>query len=243
MPHCPNDDLNSNEQRLLTALKNGEEWAFSAIYEQYWRKLLGISYRLVRDKDLATSIVQDLFIYLWQKREILQIDSLESYLSTAIRFSTYKVLHQNKRRTAVHAELANEISSDIDEQQIDALFLKEYLQTGISMLPTRCQLVFKLSRENYQSYKEIAEQLNISEKSVEAHISRALKFLRHMKTAYFPSVGIAWRLKEENFFKNMNWLNELKLGASAGRTGTRNLGVNLSLPNDSVGVAKYYITY
>lgn len=167
-----------SDQQLLQGLKQGDESSFSEIYERYWQRLLGIAYHLIRDKDLAECIVQDVFVSLWHRRDTVEIVSLDSYLSTAIRFATYKTIYRNRRKEEIRQSFHVDTYSNIDEQQIDALFLKEYLQAGIEQLPSKCKLVFKLSRDAQQSNKEIAEQLEISEKSVEAHINRALKFLR-----------------------------------------------------------------
>lgn len=167
-----------SDQMLLAALCEGDESAFTTIYNRYWKRLLAIAYSNLKDKTLAEEVVQEVFISLWNRRCNLHVASLEAYLAKAVKFSTFKSIHRNKR----HAEIENSISiSDayIADEIIESKFLKEYLEGVIEKLPNKCRLVFKLSRESYLTNKEISQNLAISEKSVEAHITRALKVLKY----------------------------------------------------------------
>ena len=177
-----NKHLNSvkiikHDQQLIQALKTGSEQAFTEIYNLYWKKLLGLSIRYLRDQTLAEGVVQEVFISLWNKKELLQIDSLERYLATAVKYSTFKAIHKNNR----HIEVESHVPVHeyyVEDEQIDARFLKDYLDSVVNTLPEKCKIVFKLSRDSQLSNHEISSSLNISEKTVEAHITRALKVLR-----------------------------------------------------------------
>jgi RNA polymerase sigma-70 factor (family 1) len=166
-----------SKKNLLLALRDGDENAFTTIYNTYWKKLLALAYANLKDKMLAEEVVQEVFISLWNRRFDQRIESLEAYLATAVKFSTFKSLHRNRR----HSEIENQIETKdyyIQDDVIESKFLKEYLDGVVEKLPDKCRLVFKLSRESYLSNKEIAKDLDISEKSVEAHITRALKLLK-----------------------------------------------------------------
>lgn len=166
-----------SKKNLLLALRDGDENAFTTIYNTYWKKLLALAYANLKDKMLAEEVVQEVFISLWNRRFDQRIESLEAYLATAVKFSTFKSLHRNRR----HSEIENQIEIKdyyIQDDVIESKFLKEYLDGVVEKLPDKCRLVFKLSRESYLSNKEIAKDLDISEKSVEAHITRALKLLK-----------------------------------------------------------------
>ncbi len=169
--------INLHDQELVQALKKGSEKAFTEIYNQYWKKLLSISYRYLQDKTLAEGVVQEVFISLWNKREIIEIETLESYLATAVKYSTFKAIHKNNRHTQVEGSVS---TSDfyVEDEVIEARFLKDYLDGVVNTLPEKCRLIFKLSRESQLSNQEISSNLNISEKTVEAHITRAIKVLR-----------------------------------------------------------------
>ena len=169
----------SSENKLLISLKEGDRNAFSLIYNTYWKRLLAVSYSHLKDKTLAEEVVQEVFISLWNRRMTLEIKSLESYLATAVKFATFKAIQRMKRHAEIENNLAKTDTESVSDDYVDAKFLKEYVEGVVESLPDKCQLVFKLSRESYLTNKEISQNLSISEKSVEAHITRALRVLKY----------------------------------------------------------------
>ncbi len=172
--------LNSaNDKELATCLKTGEEAAFNEIYCRYWKKLLAIAYNHSKDKSVAEEIVQEVFISLWFRRTHLEIESLEAYLATAVKFSVFKFIYKQKRRKQIEEsfDTEGEISS-ISEDEIDARFTQEYINGLVEELPLKCKLVFKYSRVKGLSIPEISEEMGIAEKTVEAHLTKGLKTLR-----------------------------------------------------------------
>ncbi len=167
-----------SESVWLAAIRDSDKEAFGQVYAHYWRKLLALSYQYTKDKEMAEEIVQDVFVSLWQRRADLIIDSLAAYLATAIKFSTFKALHRAKKQALIRESVLSHNYVQLDEEAIDARFLKEYVDGIVETLPERCKLVFQLSRESQKSHQEIAQELEISEKAVEANITRALKVLR-----------------------------------------------------------------
>lgn len=170
--------LGDFDKRYIAAIKNGDKKAFAQVYEHYWKKLLTISFQHTKDKEMAEEIVQDVFISLWQRRDNLEIEHLSSYLATAVKFSTFKMLHRTRRQEMIRDAVLPKDDHQLDEEVIDARFLQEYVDGIVEKLPERCKLVFQLSRKEQKSHQEIAEELHISEKAVEANITRALKTLR-----------------------------------------------------------------
>lgn len=171
-------DVEDLEKQWIVSLQQGDRQAFADIYDFYWKKLLAIAFTLTKDKDTAEEIVQEVFVSLWNRRESVKIVSLSHYLATAVKFSTFKALQRARRREEI---LSAEMSQDAfqqDQNTIDARFLQEYLHGVVDSLPERCKLVFQLSRDEHYSNREIAAELQISEKAVEANITRALKVLR-----------------------------------------------------------------
>ncbi len=166
------------EENLASAWDTGEEWAFTSIYNSYWKTLLAIAYRLTQDKEQSEEIVQEVFVSLWSRRQEVNISSLPNYLATAVKFSTFKSLQRTKRQQELQQQEFSTQIPHLDEQTIDAKFLKEYLDGIVEQLPDKCRLVFRMSREELKSNKEISDELAISEKAVEAHITRALKVLK-----------------------------------------------------------------
>lgn len=170
--------LGDFDKQYVAAIKNGDKEAFAQVYEYYWKKLLAISFQHTKDKEMAEEIVQDVFISLWQRRNNLEIEHLSSYLATAVKFSTFKMLHRTRRQEMIRDAVLPKDDHQLDEEVIDARFLQEYVDGIVEKLPERCKLVFQLSRKEQKSHQEIAEELHISEKAVEANITRALKMLR-----------------------------------------------------------------
>lgn len=162
---------------LTSLLKSGDEVAFTEIYTRYSRKLFIMGYNYCKNKELAEELVQEVFVGLWDKRDIIQIQKLEAYLATAIRFSVFKAIYKEKRRQEILNEQLDVAYSDFEEK-LHAKFLQELIDQSVGQLPEKCGLVYKYSREQGLNNREISEKMAISEKTVEAHLTKALKFVR-----------------------------------------------------------------
>ncbi|MCY4779621.1 RNA polymerase sigma-70 factor [Sphingobacterium sp. UT-1RO-CII-1] len=173
-----NEIILSDEQ-LLCLLQQGDEPAFTEIYTRYSRKLLAIAFNYARDPDLAEEIVQDIFLSLWERRLSLKIDSLEAYLATAVKFAIFRQIYTQKKRLELAKNHYKVQTAILDEDKIYAKFLDEYIQGIAETLPEKCRLVFQYSRNMHLNNKEIAEKMNISEKTVESHMTKALKTIRN----------------------------------------------------------------
>ena len=168
-----------SERQLLLSLQQGDESAFTEIYTRYSRKLLAIAFNYSRDPDLAEEIVQDIFLSLWERSSSLQIESLEAYLATAVKFAIFRQIYTQKKRIELAKTHYKIETIVLDEDKIYAKFLDEYIQGIIETLPKKCRIVFQYSRNMHLNNKEIAEKMNISEKTVESHMTKALKTIRN----------------------------------------------------------------
>jgi len=166
------------DDELTSLLKEDDQAAFTEIYERYWKKMLLIAWNHSNDKTVSKDIVHEVFISLWERRNVVEVLNLAAFLATSIKFSIYKHYQRENRR----AELArqnyefNELTCD--EEKLDALFLQEYINGIVEEMPERCRLVFRYSREMGLKNNEIASRINITEKGVEANLTRALKIIR-----------------------------------------------------------------
>jgi RNA polymerase sigma-70 factor (ECF subfamily) len=167
-----------NEQELIVFLRQGDERAFTEIYNRYWNKLTAIAYNLMRDKSAAKEIVQDLFVGIWNRREQIDISNLSGYLATATRFAIFKQIERERRRREIESRELGILDEAVMDQEIELKFLKEYLSGQLHFLPEKCRLVFDYSRIQDLSIPEIAEKMNISEKTVEGHLTKGLKLVR-----------------------------------------------------------------
>jgi len=171
--------INYSDHQLVDSLQQGNEAAIAEIYTRYWKKLLAIAYNHLKDKALAEEVVQEVLIKLWDRRAQLQIQSLPDYLATAVKYSVFRALHRQKRKEAITQTIFRiHDQYEFDEQRIYARFLQHYINGEVEKLPEKCQLVFKYSRQQGMSVVQIAQKLNIAEKTVETHLTKALKFIR-----------------------------------------------------------------
>lgn len=168
----------SSDLELLELLKAADQGAFTEIYNRYWNKLLAIAYVFSKDKSVAQDVVQEIFTRLWIKRAELNIECLNSYLATSVKFSVFKLIYRQKRRLEIESQNCKEELSTLSEDQIEARFIQEYVNKIVEFLPENCRLVFKYSRNSGLSISEISMELGISKKTVEGHLTKGIKTIR-----------------------------------------------------------------
>jgi RNA polymerase sigma-70 factor (ECF subfamily) len=174
--HAPVDD-----SQWITALKEGDEKVFEQIYNQYWGKLFSVAYNYTRSRDAAQEIVQEVFVSLWMHRKERTLhSSLQAYLYGAVRHKIYDYFDKQavRERFQVYASRQYPASSNTTEQQLIFDELQLVLAQQIAVLPETTKRVFTLSRMHGCSIPEIALEMKLSVKTVEYHLSKALKHLR-----------------------------------------------------------------
>jgi RNA polymerase sigma-70 factor (family 1) len=169
---------NHSDQDLLKLLKNGDHDAFTEIYERYWNKLLAIGFNHTKDKFLAEEIVQDIFVSIWNRKSEIEIDNLSAYLATAAKFSVFKYLKREFSKKQLTEKNYQRPVLSFENEQIEARFLEEYINGIVEQLPDKCRVVFKYSRADGLSNSEISKQMNIAEKTVEAHLTKGIKIIK-----------------------------------------------------------------
>lgn len=146
--------------------------------------------RVLRDADASSDITQEVFVNLWDKRRKTQIDCLSGYLYGMTRNQVFKHLRSGKI-AQVHLTRITQITSlNQTEQMVNFHQLQEQYSASLNGLPERCREVFYLSRNEHLSTQEIATRLQISPKTVENQITKALKHLR--ASLRFADVLIIW---------------------------------------------------
>nr|WP_297911924.1 RNA polymerase sigma-70 factor [uncultured Allomuricauda sp.] len=154
---------------------------FEHFYRNSIKKLIHIAYQIVGDKNVAEGIVHDVLIYIWEKRnEIFITVSLEAYAIKAVKFKSFDHLKKRLKKEKLQQEILNSQPDSYNnvEEEVYAEELKTEVGHLTDLLPKRCQEVFRLSREKLMSNREIAKGLQISEKAVEKHMTKAIKQLR-----------------------------------------------------------------
>jgi RNA polymerase sigma-70 factor (ECF subfamily) len=149
--------------------------------------------------DEAEEMVQGTFLTLWEKRETIDIHtSVKSYLYQAVHNNSLNLLkhYQVRQAHSEHIKYHTDPGTDFNTQKVLGDELEQEIDAAIGSLPAQCQTVFRLSRFENLTYAEIAEQLNISVKTVENHMGKALKILRERLKDYLPI--LLWFLFRNN---------------------------------------------
>ncbi|HEY5750873.1 MAG TPA: RNA polymerase sigma-70 factor [Chryseolinea sp.] len=175
--------------QLIITLKTGDITAFEMLFRTYYQPLCNYAYTFVQDRDEAEEIVQSTFLNVWEKRDNLSIHTgVKPYLYAMVRNASLNVLkHEKIKQQHVTMELAvAERSVESVTRTVMASELETKIYKAMDKLPEQCRLVFKLSRFEELKYSEIAEQLNISIKTVENQMGKALKIMRDQLKDYLP---------------------------------------------------------
>ena len=170
-----------SDQELITILQKGNDQAIDILFRRHYSFVCQAVYRILKDGNTAEDIAQEVFFGLWKKRETLNITiSVKAYLKRAAVNKSLNFIRDQKIKFDDKEEQLPILSSNqsTTQQELEAEDLQKKIDEAIDSLPEKCRLVFTLSRFEEMSYKEIAEHLDISIKTVENQISKALKVLR-----------------------------------------------------------------
>jgi len=170
-----------SDDSLLILVKENDESAFGELYLRYKEPLFFHACRMLQDMEGARDIVQDVFAAIWSKREMLVVPAaVDSYLYGSIRNRILNfIAHQkvvSRYTDSIDQFLASGVSSTDDT--IREKELKRIIEREIMLLPEKMREVFKLSRTEELTYKQIAERLGISENTVKKQAQRAIRILR-----------------------------------------------------------------
>ncbi|MBB5439393.1 RNA polymerase sigma-70 factor (ECF subfamily) [Pedobacter sp. AK017] len=181
------------DEALVVLLKQGDELAYAQIYDRYWPLLFRFSRRMLQNDEDAGDVVQDIFVMIWSKSQSLELKvSLNSFLYASVRNRILKHFEKTKVRSSYLKSLETFIDrgEEITDHTIREQELAKLIEREINLLPLKMREIFLLSRTANMSYKEIAEQLNISELTVKKQVSNALKILK-LKLGSLFSIAIA----------------------------------------------------
>ena len=178
--------LQLQEENLIAELKSDNEDALTSIYYHFRDSLFQNANRVLQDPQSSEEIVQDVFCELWEKRMRLEIKvSLNAYLYAMTRYMVFRHIRNEKSRIRLYEDLANKYPFQnylclTPESFLLEKEMNERVTALINELPPRCREVYQLSRHDQLSHKEISKKLQISPKTVENQISKALKVFRRL---------------------------------------------------------------
>jgi RNA polymerase sigma-70 factor (ECF subfamily) len=172
--------INLDTQSLTIKLAAGDQLAMREIFQRYFTLVYHKIFQIVRQKELSEDLAQEVFLKIWRKKSDLQISqSLEGYLATMAYHEA--LAHFRKKTPELYhgeTELPEHVLGTDGHLEIENHDLHDRVDTAINKLPPRCRSVFVLSRYEGKSYREISELMDISIKTVENQMSKALSSLR-----------------------------------------------------------------
>lgn len=186
---------NQEDKVLLNALQRGELRAYESLFKKYYPMLCAYSHRFI-DLEDAEEVVQEVMLWMWEKREELTIESsLNQYLFKMTYHRSLNLITKkeiiSRAETYFFSKKQEEMMEDINYYQIEELTKR--IEEAISSLPESYRVAFVMHRFKQMSYKEIAEALNVSPKTVAYRIQQALKLLRGHLKDYLPfAVLLIW---------------------------------------------------
>ena len=186
--------MNLASREILQNIILGDELSFERIYLYYYPRLKYFAMQYLADYEASSNVIQDVFTELWDKRQTLYIDTnLHAWLFTVTKNKSLKMIRQLKSRNNYDNYIKNR-ELDINYKSLDAFGtsnivfeeLQTQIQTALEKLSPACRRVFEMSRFEDKKNREIAEELNLSIKTVEAQISKALRSLKADLKDYLP---------------------------------------------------------
>ena len=171
-----------NDFLLFAKVRDGDIRAFETLFKRYYEPLCLYSNKVTSNIDMAEEIVQQLFYTLWKDRADLRIVlSVKSYLYRAVRNQSLQYVRHLQVREKYHHSIEDIVSDnhlDTPQDIMEYKELEQQVETALSSLPKRSRDIFRMNRFEGKKYTQIAQELSLSVKTVEAEMSKTLKVLR-----------------------------------------------------------------
>jgi len=187
-----------NGPEIITKIKAGDKSAYEALFLEHYKNMVLYAKKFVMETEVSRDIVQDVFIYIWDKRQKLQIDkSISSYLFRAVKNACFNYLKREDYKkdyikqfllSVNNGAPATSKSEDVHELVVHNDLLVR-IEAIIESLPEQCKNMFRMSRFRGLKNKEIAEIYSVSPRTVETQIYRALKVLKENLSLYMTSAA------------------------------------------------------
>lgn len=165
---------------LLQKVALGDQLAFRELYHTFHKRLHYFAFALVKTKEAAEEIVEDVFIRLWNQRStVTEINNLKIYLYTATKNTALNYLSRKARESIIepfdNIDIALQETGVSPEQIMITAEIYQKIRQAVDALPPRCKMIFKLIREDGLRYKEVSEILNISINTIDAQMAIAIQ--------------------------------------------------------------------
>lgn len=181
MPEIKSSLHDCTDLQLFALLREDNDIAFGILYHRYWSSMIRIASRKLNSRQKAEDMIQDIFVNIYNRRHSIELNtSFSGYIMQALNFSianeirSRQVKQKYQQTVFFGPQCKNDFASNFDYS-----FLRKKINYSLESLPGKCRKAFILSREERLPYKSISQTLNISVSTVEKHIGKALKVMRH----------------------------------------------------------------
>ena len=175
------EGMELENESIGTLLAQRDEAAFEQMFKTHFKRLHAYAFTILRDEIQAEEMVQQVFFKLWERNENLSLTgSVSSYLYRAVHNESLNYIKHQKVRSNHQLNVAYSMKNEVEHpaKKIMASELEKKIHSALNELPEQCRTIFQMSRFDEMKYREIADKLGISIKTVESQMSKALRLLR-----------------------------------------------------------------
>lgn len=176
---------------IFELIKNSDRNAYEQLFKMYYTPLVSFARNIIRDTDAAEDLVQEVFVKIWERKHTIEIKtSVKAYLYMAVKNHCLNKLKTEQRNAFLNDEMADDVrvATNNTEEYSNTIELSKHIDNALNLLPPKCAVIFKMSRFEDKTYKEIAESLELSVKTVENQMGKALSIMRGALSPYLNQV-------------------------------------------------------
>ena len=168
------------DEQLITTVRDGSEQAFAELFHRHWDNVYNMIYSRIRQRDVTEEMAQDIFMKLWDRRADVTIDNFSAYLFTCVKHRCINYIESRiiRRKHWEYYSAFLRMQDDSTGKVIAFNDLREALEKGLNTIPKKSKMIFRLNRFEGKSIKQIAGEMNLSEKAIQYHLTRSVKELR-----------------------------------------------------------------
>ncbi|HEU5148259.1 MAG TPA: RNA polymerase sigma-70 factor [Chryseosolibacter sp.] len=172
--------MSCSDEQLVAFVRDGNDNAFAELFHRHWDNVYKMIYSRIRDRSKTEGIAQEIFMKFWDKRSELVIDNFSAYLYTCVKHRCINYIESKitRKKHWDHYKVFLPQQDDATDKAIAFNDLREALEKWLNHIPNKSKMIFRLNRLEGQSVKEIAGQMNLSEKAIQYHLTRSVKELR-----------------------------------------------------------------
>ena len=172
--------LPCTDEQLIAMVRKGNDDAYAELFNRHWENVYNMVYARIRHRAVTEEMAQEIFMKLWDKRADLAIDNFSAYLYTCVKHRCINYIESKiaRKKHWEHYKVFLPLEDDSTNRTVAFNDLREAMEKGLNTIPKKSKMIFRLNRLEGKSVKQIAGQMNLSEKAIQYHLTRSVKELR-----------------------------------------------------------------